>query len=165
MTVVEDDDLTLDDTPTEPQPDGDPDLEALRDEFVAAFNARDLDAVLSVVREDVETPDIASDGAASLADQLDAIWERWPGAMLTRAFLDSEPCAVAWLPDEEGCWSRAALVCFDGEGGLLTVVAMPDDADGLDRAEAEDPSGDEVDEWSDWSSWDRGEETVFRPRP
>lgn len=146
------------------QPTSDVDLEALRDEFVDAFNARDLDAVLAIVHEDVETPDTTGDGAASLAEELEAIWERSPGAILTRAFLDGRACAVAWLPDEDGCWCRAALACFDAEGGLLTVVAVPDDADALDRVEADDPTGSELDEWHDWAHWDRGEETVSRPR-
>ncbi|MGH8930464.1 MAG: nuclear transport factor 2 family protein [Egibacteraceae bacterium] len=153
-----------DDRPTEPQPVRDVDLESLRDEFVDAFNARNLDAVLAIVHEDVETPDTTRDGAANLAEELEAIWERSPGALLTRAFLDDRACAVAWRPDEDGCWCRAALVCFDADQGLLTVVAVPDDADALDRAEAEDPTGIELEEWEDWASWDRGEETVSRPR-
>lgn len=147
----------------------DGDLESLRDEFVDGFNARDLDALLSLVHADVEMPDLTGDGAAVFAEELEAIWERNPGAILTRAFLEGAPVAVAWLPDEDGCWSRAALVCFATEDGLLSLVAVPDDADGLDRAEAEDPTGEEIEEWTDWSEWDRGEETVprsrERPRP
>lgn len=149
--------------------DGDGDLEALRDEFVDGFNARDLDALLALVAPDVETPDLAGDGVRVFAEEVEAIWERSPGAILTRAFLDGCPAAVGWLPDEEGCWSRAALVCLSCEDGLLSLVALPDDADSLDRAEAEDPTGEELDEWSDWSEWDRGEETIprsrSRPRP
>ena len=133
------------------------DLETLRDEFVDAFNARDLDAVLALAREDVECPDIHGDGAAALAEELSAIWERSPVAILTRAFLDGAPCAVGWLPDEEGYWARAALVCFDAADGLLSLVTLPDDADALDRAEAEDPDGEEVPEGVDWAEWDRGE--------
>lgn len=129
----------------------DADLETLRDEFVDAFNARDLDAALAIVAEDVEAPDVRDgEGAQALGEELEAIWERSPGAILTRAFVDDSPCAVAWLPDEDGCWSRAALVCFDADGGLLTLVELPDDADALDRAVAEEPTGDELAEWTDW---------------
>lgn len=142
-----------------PRGDGFADLETLRDEFVAGFNARDIDAITGVVGVDVETPDVVGDGVEVLADEIHAIWERSPGAILTRAFLDDSPCAVAWLPDEDGCWSRAALVCFDAEAGVLSLVSVPDDADALDRADAEDPGGEELDEWSDWSEWDSGEET------
>ena len=143
------------------QPDvavpADGDLEALRDEFVEAYNARDLDVLLSLAAEDVECPDIHGDGIQALADELAAIWERSPAAILTRGFLDGEPCAVGWLPDEEGCWSRAALVTFASEQGLLSVVSLPDDVDSMERAEAEDPSGEEQDEGTDWSEWDSGE--------
>lgn len=157
----------VDEVPDEDEPrqadlDGDSDLETLRDEFVEGFNARDLDTLLSLVADEVEVPDLPGDGAAVFAEELEAIWERSPGAFLTRGFLDGAACAVAWLPDEEGCWSRAALVTFAAEDGLLSVVELPDDADGLDRAEAEDPTGEEIEEWSDWTEWESGEES--RPR-
>jgi hypothetical protein len=147
---------------------GDTDLEALRDAFVEAFNARDLDGILALVEDDVECPDIRDgDGVSALAEEVEAIWERSPGAILTRAHLDldDEPVAIGWLPDEDGCWSRAALVCFDTTDGLLSLVAMPEDADALDRAAAEEPTGDELDEWSDWAGWERGEETLPHERP
>ncbi|MEX2619233.1 MAG: hypothetical protein WD250_03340 [Egibacteraceae bacterium] len=144
--------------------DGDPELAALRDEFVDGFNARDLDALLALVHDEIETPDLPGDGLAVLREELEAIWERSPGAFLTAAFLDGVPCAVAWLPDEDSCWSRAALVTFAADDGLLSVVGVPDDADGLDRAEADDPTGEEIEEWSDWVEWDSGEESRPRPR-
>lgn len=143
-----------------PRSDGFADVETLRDEFVAGFNARDIEAIFGIVGANVETPDVAGDGAENLADELHAIWERSPGALLTRAFLEDSPCAVAWLPDEDGCWSRAALVCFDADGGLLSLVSVADDADALDRAHAEDPGGEELEEWSDWGEWDSGAETL-----
>lgn len=145
--------------------DGDvADLEALRDEFVDAFNARDLDALLALAHEDIECPDIHGDGVTALAEELTAIWERSPGAILTRGFLDGEPCGVAWLPDEDSAWARVALVCFDGTDGLISVVTLPDDADSLDRAEAEDPAGEEQEEGSDWREWDSGEAADPKPR-
>ena len=149
---------------TEPLGEAGTDLETLRDEFVDAFNARDLDAVLSLAHQDVECPDIHGDGASALAEELSAIWERSPVTLLTRAFLDGAPCAVAWLPDEEGCWARAALVCFDAADGLLSLVTLPEDADALDRAEAEDPDGEELPEGVDWPEWERGEATDLKAR-
>lgn len=143
----------------------DTELEDLRDAFVDAFNARDLEALLFIVSDDVETPDVpGEDGATAFAEEVEAIWERSPEALLTRGYLDDRPIAVAWRPDEQGAWTRVALVCFDCEGGVLTLVELPEDADGLDRAQVEEPDGDEVDEWNDWSEWDRGEETVAPPR-
>ena len=170
LHLVSDADLEVDaEQADRPLPDGASDLEALRDEFVEAFNARDLDALVSLARADVECPDIHGDGVAALSEEISAIWERSPAALLTRAFLDDEPCAVAWLPDEEGCWSRAAMVCFAGDDGLLSVVSLPDDADALDRADAEDPEGEEQQEGTDWAEWESGEATQprnrERPRP
>lgn len=139
----------------------DGDGETLRDAFVDAFNDRDLDAVLALVAADVDVPDVpgGDDGAAVLADELCELWERSPGAILTRARCEGRCCAVAWLPDEEGCWTRAGLWVFDTDDGLLTMVACPDDADVLERAEAEDPTGEELEEWRDWGEWESGAET------
>jgi hypothetical protein len=136
------------------------DLETLRDELVDGFNARDMDAVMAIVSADVECPDADGDGAGALAAQLAEIWERAPGVILTRAFLDSSPCAMAWLPDNAGCWSRASLVMLDGEEDLLSLVTLVDDADALERASAEDPTGEELEEGTDWGEWDSGEATL-----
>jgi hypothetical protein len=138
----------------------DGELESLRAEFVAAFNARDLDAVLALVADEVECPDRRTAGAAALTEELSAIWDRSPGVILTDALLDGAPCAVAWLPDEDGCWYRAALVCLDAEGGLLQLVELPDDADALERAETDDPTGEELEQGTVWPEWDAGEEAL-----
>ena len=143
----------------EPVANGRDDLETLRDEFVDGFNARDMDAVLSIVSADVECPDADGEGAAAFAAQLADIWERSPGVMLTRGFLDSSPCAMAWLPDDQGSWSRTSLVMLDGEDDLLSLVTLVDDADTLERATADDPSGEEQEEGADWREWDNGEAT------
>ena len=157
LRYVELGDVDIDDEPAAALlPDGAVDLETLRDEFVDAFNARDLDTLVSLARDDVECPDIHGDGIAALSEEISAIWERSPAAILTRGFLDDEPCALAWLPDEEGCWSRAALVCFAGDDGLLSVVSLPDDTDALDRAEGEDPAGEEQEEGTNWGEWTDG---------
>lgn len=159
------DDVDLDAEATRDPLDGPAaDLETLRDEFVDAFNARDMEALLGLVHDDIECPDIRGDGVDALAEEISAIWERSPTALLTRAFLDDVPCAVAWLPDEDACWSRAALVTFDHEQGLLSVVSLPDDADALDRAEAETPDDDDHEEGADWVEWDSGGENDPKPR-
>lgn len=129
-------------------------IESLRTAFVEAFNARDLDAVLELVTDDVEYGDAGVEGRAALADELVAIWERSPGVLLTRAYMDSDPCAVAWRPDERGAWVRAALVCFDVEGDLITLIEVPDDVEALETVVTEDPTGEQADEWLDWSEYD-----------
>ncbi len=134
----------------------DADVENLRDEFVEAFNARDLEALQALVSDDVDVPDALGDGPDALADELEAIWARSPGALLTRGLLDDAAVAVAWLPDEEDGWSRAALVCFDADDGLLSCVELCDDPDALDRVVCEDPDRDDVAEGADWREWEDG---------
>jgi hypothetical protein len=142
----------------------DGDLETLRDAFVDGFNTRDLDALLGLVSADVECPDVpGADGSEAFSEEVQAIWERSPEAFLTRGLLDDVPVAVAWRPDEEGRWTRVALVCFDLEGSLLSLVALPDDVDALDRTDVIEPSEAQLEEWADWAEWDRGEETVAPP--
>jgi hypothetical protein len=137
----------------------DTDLETLRNAFVEAYNARDLDAILELVADDAELPDISGEGHGALADELQAVWERAPIVVLTHSRVDDVPAAVAWLPDEHGRWTRAGLLTFDSERGQLTVIEMPDDVEALQSALADDPSGDVLAEELDWSEWDTGEPT------
>lgn len=134
------------------------DLEALRNAFVEYFNARDAESVLDLVADDVETPDLAGEGADALRDELERIWLGAPGVVLTRAEVDGSPAALAWIPDEEGLWTRSRLFTFDAEDELLTVVEMPEDADDLDRVVAEDPMDEPPDEEVTWPEWDRSED-------
>ncbi len=146
--------------------DGDPgnglaidsDLESLRDELIDAFNARDLDLVLDLVADDVELPHVTGDGPDVLAEELEAIWERSPSAMLTRAFFEGRPCAVAWILDDDAGWDRATLLCFDADDGLITLLEMADDPEALAEVVCEEPDGDEAEEGSTWVEWDAGEE-------
>ncbi len=156
LHLVEDDDSSEDGPQSDTPPPVDPDLESLRSEFVTAFNARDMEAVLAIVHSEVECPDRRTSGAGELAAELVAIWDRSPAAMLTDALLDGTPCAVAWMPDEDCSWSRAALVCLDEEDGLLKLFELPDDADALERAESDLPDAEEVDQGLDWVEWDTG---------
>ena len=127
-------------------------LESLRSAFVDAFNARDLEGVLDLVSADVEFEfgDPSVEGREAMAEELVAIWERSPGVLLTRGFDDDSPCAVAWRPDEDGGWARAALLCFDVVDDLITLLEIPDDAETLASVTAEDPAGEEPDEWLEW---------------
>lgn len=157
LHVVDDDDDRPDEGPQPEEAPRDPELESLRSEFVAAFNARDLDAALALVHPEVECPDRRATGIAELAQELALIWDRSPGAVLTDALLDGTPCAVAWVAGEDGCWCRAALVCLDADDGLLRLFELPDDPDALDRAEADLPEGEELDEGLAWIEWDTGD--------
>lgn len=124
--------------------------ESLRGAFVEAFNAHDLDRLLDLLTEDVEWGDAAIEGRRAVAGELTAVWERSPDVVLTRAFDDDGPCAVAWRPDEDGAWVRVAVLCFDVDDDLISLVEIPDDAEALATVTAEDPSVDEPDEWLHW---------------
>ncbi|MFO8076711.1 MAG: hypothetical protein R6T85_11410 [Egibacteraceae bacterium] len=151
LSIVRDDVISLEDDPAQRADDrAEHVAESLRDAFVDAFNARDVDGVLAVTAPDVECADGAGDGAAALGAFLVEVWERHPGVVLTAGELDGQACAVAWLPDEDGCWARAALVTLSVDDGLLDVVALPDDVDGLDRVLADEPVGDELEDWLGW---------------
>ena len=152
LSIVRDDVISLEDD-TAPRVDDRAEhvAESLRDAFVDAFNARDVDGALAVTAPDVECAESAGDGTAALSAFLVGVWERHPGVVLTAGELDGEACAVAWLPDEDGCWSRAALVTLAVADGLLDVIALPDDVDGLDRVLAVEPAGDELDDWLGWA--------------
>ncbi len=153
LSIVRDDVISLEDDTT-PRADDRAEhvAESLRDAFVDAFNARDVDGVLAVTAPDVECADRVEDGTAALSVFLFEVWERHPGVVLTAGELEGEACAVAWLPDEDGRWSRAALVSLAVDDGLLDVVALPDDVDGLDRVLADEPVGDELDDWLRWDA-------------
>lgn len=134
------------------------DLEALRDAFVEAFNARDLDLIAEIVDADVEVPDLPGHGLDALRDELERLWLGSPGIILTRAVLDGSPVAVSWMPDDEGGWWRSGLYTFDEDGGVLVVVEMPDDPALLDEALADTPEDEPPDEEVSWPEWDRAED-------
>ncbi|MFP5309984.1 MAG: hypothetical protein ACLGIR_10465 [Actinomycetes bacterium] len=159
-----------------PDPDLDPDdeeagadllvsaLADALDAFAEAFNARDVDAVLEVVAEDVEAPGLGDD-VEGLPAALDSLWERRPTGLLTRGDLDGVPVLVLWeMADdpagrtEPGGWWRVGLVHGDDVvDGTLGVVEVSDDASALDAVEVEAPDGD-LEEGARWREWESGEE-------
>ena len=104
--------------------------EGLRDEVVTAFNERDLDGLLSLCHPEVECPDLHGDGRSALAEEFTSLWEWVPELCLTGGYLDDEPCAVAWLPDE-GRWLAIAVVRLEVAGEGLCLVGLLDDDDVL----------------------------------
>ena len=136
----------------------DVDLETLRDAFVEAFNARDLEAILDLVADDVETPDLLGEGRDALSEELEAMWEDFPGMTLTRAVVDGRPSAMAWRPDDDASWSPSMLFTFDDDRGVLVLVEIADDPDELERAVADDLEDEPPDEEVTWPGWDRAED-------
>jgi SnoaL-like domain len=137
----------------------DVDLETLRDAFVEAFNARDLETILDLVADDVETPDLLGEGRDALSDELEAVWEDFPEIIVTRAVVDGRPSAMAWRADDDASWSPSMLFTFDDGEGLLVLVEMTDHPDELERATADDPEDEPPDEEVTWPGWDRAEDS------
>lgn len=125
------------------------------DAFTEAFNARDLDAVLDLVADDVEAPGLGGD-RTNLPSALGDLWDRHPTAILTRGELDGTPVAVLWDVGEDGHWWRLAPVLFDGVAdGRLAMVELTDDPDTAAAATAAAPD-DEFDEGARWEEWESG---------
>lgn len=126
------------------------------DAFDDAFNARDLDAVMDIVAEDVECPGLGND-RDNLPEAIEDLWERRPNSLLTRGWLDDRCCSVLWDPATTGGWWRVAIVHFDDvDDGVIGVVELNDDPVALDEVETDGPDGD-VEEGTRWEEWADGE--------
>jgi hypothetical protein len=126
------------------------------DGFDDAFNARDFDALLEVLSEDVEAPGLGND-RENLPAAVERLWEQRPSALLTRGWLDDRCCSVLWEPSQDGGWWRIALLHFDDvEDGTIGVVELNDDPIALEAVVTEGPDGD-VEEGTRWEEWADGD--------
>lgn len=122
------------------------------DAFLEAFNARDLDAVVEVVAEDLEAPGLGND-IDNLPDALEDLWERRPTCLLTRGSLDGRCVGVVWELGNADGWWRIGLAYFDDVlDGRLGVVEFNDDPTVLELVETDPPDGD-VEEGGRWEEW------------
>lgn len=126
------------------------------DAFNEAFNARDLDALLEVVADEVEAPGLGGD-RANLAGAVEDVWDQRPTAILTRGDLGGQPVAILWDIGDDGRWWRVAPLLFDGGvvDGRLAVVELADDPDAAAEATADGPD-EEFDEGTRWEEWESG---------
>lgn len=147
-TDVEDDLL---DPPVHP----DESLSDACDAFLEAFNARDLEALLDTVAEDVEVPGLGYD-RDNFPAALEDLWERRPSALLTRGRLDDERCvAVVWELGTEGWWRVGVVHVDDPVDGRLGVVEFNDDPAVLEQVVTDPPDGD-LEEGARWEEWEEG---------
>lgn len=153
MHLADDDVLVLDEPP-----DPIDEVAESADALVEAFNARDLDAVMDVLGDDVEAPGLGND-RDNLPDALDELWERCPSCLLTRGDLDGRCVAVLWELGSDG-WRRAAILHVDDveEDGRLGVVELSEDPVALEEVVTDGPDGD-LEEGSRWIEWDEGAES------
>lgn len=153
----------------EDDPDGDllaDDLDAgLRDDAEAdaldavaeAFNARDLDQLLSVVAPDGEAPGLLGYDRDNLSEAIEDLWQRRPTCCLTRGHHLDEHIGVLWEHDGSDWWRAAAVHVDDVSEGMIGVLEFTPDPALLEEIVAEPPEADELDEGARWSEWEDGD--------
>jgi hypothetical protein len=147
--------LTTDEILLELEPPGDPEVVDCIEAFTEAYNARDLDALLELVREDTEAPGLGND-LDHLPEAIEDLWERRPSTVLTRGDLDGQVLAVMWELGDGGRWWRVATVHFDDcSDGEIGVIEFSDDPGILEEVQTVGPDGD-LDEGSRWEEWTDG---------
>lgn len=121
------------------------------DTLADAFNARDLDTILELLRRDVEAPGWG-DG---LEDGLELIWERSPSCVLVRGTHEMTPVGVIFELGDTG-WVGAGVVHVDDVvDGRIGVLELSEDVALLETVEVDPPDG-ELEEGARWEEWDEG---------
>lgn len=139
--------LSDDDGPEHVDPFGADQIDAI----AAAFNARDLDALIDMCADDCEMPGLASD-LPHLGESVADLWDRRPTISLTRAELEGTALGVLWeLADGE--WAAIGTVHVDLVDELVGAIEVSDDPALLDEIDALPPDED-LREGSTWDEWD-----------
>lgn len=147
--------LTTDEIMLELGSPGDPDAVDCIEAFTEAYNARDLDALLELVRDDTEAPGLGND-LDHLPEAIEDLWERRPSTVLTRGDLDGQVLAVMWELGDGDRWWRVATVHFDDcSEGEIGVLEFSDDPSILEEVQTVAPDGD-LDEGTRWTEWTDG---------
>lgn len=129
----------------------------LLDALAEAFNARDVEAIEDLCRNDCETPGLARD-LGSMSGSLADLWNRRPTVTLTRAVVDGQALGVVWERADGHGWVAIGTLHVDlDEDGLASVLEFSDDPSLLDELDAEPPDGD-LDEGIRWEEWEEGAE-------
>lgn len=134
-------------------PDGD--LTDCIDAIAEAFNARDLDGLMELVRDDCETPGLGGD-ADGFALAMEDLWERRPSSLLTRGAIGNDALGVLWeMAEQDGWWRVATVHISDVEDGQVGVIEFSDDPALLDQVETGTPDM-EFEQGSRWEEWSEG---------
>jgi len=132
------------------------DTDGLLDEFIEAFNARDLDGCLELLSEVCEMPGLAH-AEAEPAEAIGDLWVRRPTCQLTRGRLDDQDAAILWeVGDNAGWWRQAVLRLGIDSNGEADEVLFDDAPDLLDRVQAATPEA-QLDEGATWTEWETGD--------
>lgn len=135
--------------------DQDAELGDLVGAFNEAFNARDLDGLLELVADDLETPGWGHD-RSSFADAVEELWERRPSVCLTGVQRAGSSLSIVWEFGDDAGWWPVAVVHFDDvEDGSVGVVAVSDDPALLEEIPADPPDLD-LEQGARWDEWEEG---------
>ena len=135
--------------------------EAVLDELVDFFNARDLEGIRELLDTEISAPFFGGPGADVTMQGIGELVLAYPGIVSTRGELGEEPVVVAWIPGETHTYSRMGYFRFtftdvDENGDkLVEHIDYSDEvADGTLLAEQPDPA--DMAEGEDWQTWAEG---------
>ncbi len=134
------------------------DLDNSLDEFVDAFNARDLELLAELVAPDVEADLVGASSREDVLDGFNDLILRNPTLLLIRGDLGPEPIAVAWVFDLDSDDFRAlgyvTLDLDDSEESLIQRIVYVDELTDTDDLVVENPERDDLSEWVEWVEQD-----------
>ena len=135
--------------------------EAVLDELVDFFNARDLEGIRELLDTEISAPFFGGTGADVTMQGIGELVLAYPGIVSTRGELGEEPVVVAWIPGETHTYSRMGYFRFtftdvDENGDkLVEHIDYSDEVDdGTLLAEQPDPA--DMAEGEDWQTWAEG---------
>ena len=135
--------------------------EAVVDELVDFFNARDLEGIRELLDVEVSAPFFGGTGADLTMQGIGELVLAYPGIVSTRGELGDEPVLVAWIPGETHIYRRMGYFRFtfaDGDENGEELIEHIDYSDEIDDGTllAEQPDPADMAEGEDWQTWAEG---------
>lgn len=134
------------------------DLDNSLDEFVDAFNARDLELLAELIAPDVEADLVGASSRDEALGGFDDLILRNPTLLLSRGDLGPEPIAVAWVFDLDTDDFRAlgyvTVDLDDSTESLIQRIVYVDELPDTDELVMETPDRDDLSEWVEWVEQD-----------
>lgn len=134
------------------------DLDNSLDEFVDAFNARDLELLAELIAPDVEADLVGASSRDEALEGFDDLILRNPTLLLSRGDLGPEPIAVAWVFDLDSDDFRAlgyvTVDLDDSTESLIQRIVYVDELPDTDELVMETPDHDDLSEWVEWVEQD-----------
>ena len=135
--------------------------EAVLDELVDFFNARDLIGIRELLDGEVSAPFFGGTGVDLTMQGMGELVLAYPGIVSTRGELGEEPVIVVWIPGQTRVYRRMGYFRFtftdEDENGdqLVEHIDYSDEIDdGTLLAEQPDPA--DMAEGEDWQAWVEG---------